>query len=109
MSLLRVGYVKWHNIIIPIPYFPLFFISFIAINRGGEGTGPCDISYASDSGVARICQRAGECVGGGTPPPTVNTILEFNPLVFHVDFKLILLIVSLKGKCCGILVRALTS
>ena len=37
--------------------------------------GPSTLSYASDSGVARICQRGGACIGAGSggggrgPPP----------------------------------------
>ena len=70
-----VGYVKWHR---PIPYSTLF--SFIPINGGGGGDMcPSALSYASDSGAAKICQqgvkarersdRAGEGCGRGVPLP----------------------------------------
>ena len=46
----------WHR---PIPYSPLFFL-FNSNQWGGEGGGGwalVSLSYANDSGAARICQR----------------------------------------------------
>ena len=62
MPILWVGYVKWHytNPLFAPPYF-----SFLLLRstEGVEGHGGlCLLSYASDSGVARIFQRGG---GGG--------------------------------------------
>ena len=68
--------------------FPHFF--FYSDQRGW-GHGPlCPLIYASDSGVARICQRGGgqsdgakrPSAGGGCgrgcpPPPTVGRFLKF--------------------------------
>ena len=46
-----LGYVKWH---IPILYSP-FLNLFYSNQRGGGGMGFMPLSYASDSGAARIC------------------------------------------------------
>ena len=79
MSLLRVYYVMWGSInqfpILP-SLFPLFLLSE---STGSGGMGPCaPLIYASDSGVARICERgakarkqsdqAGGGCGWGCPP-----------------------------------------
>ena len=59
---------------------PPFFQKIILLqSRGAGGMAPCALSYASDGGAARICQRgakarersdqAGEGVGGGFPLP----------------------------------------
>ena len=67
------GYVKWH---IPIPYSTHFNIYFTPINGGGAFV---PLSYASDSGAAKICQRGGGLMRGSEatdrgclPPPTVG-------------------------------------
>ena len=62
MSLLGIGYVNWHTSI-PILYSPSPFFPFLLPINGERGHGPlCPLIYASDRGVARICQLG---VGGG--------------------------------------------
>ena len=61
------------------PYSPLLLKNYFTPIKGGGGMAPCALSYASDGGAARICQRgakarersdrAGEGVGGGFPLP----------------------------------------
>ena len=73
-----IGYVKWH---IPIPYFPLFFFNSRSQRGGGGGTWALvPLSYASDSGTARICQPRANAreridrAGGGCGFPLPRTV-----------------------------------
>ena len=62
-------------------YSPLLLKNYFTPIKGGAGMAPCALSYASDGGAARICQRggggkarersdrAGEGVGGDFPLP----------------------------------------
>ena len=52
---------KWN---VPIRYSP--FYKFLLLQSGGGGIGPCALSYASDSGAARICER-GQSEGAKRP------------------------------------------
>ena len=45
------------EVIIPIPYSPLLLKNYFTPIKGGGGMAPCALSYASDGGAARICQR----------------------------------------------------
>ena len=61
------------------PLLPPSFEKLFYSNQGGRGMALCALSYASDGGAARICQRGpkrgskaterGEGVGGGFPLP----------------------------------------
>ena len=75
--------VTYTNPLLP-PSFEKVFYSNQA--GGGEGMAPCALSYASDGGAARICQRGakarersdrawGGC-GRGFPPPSVGRFFE---------------------------------
>ena len=67
--------------------FPFFFLLFYSPINGGGGHGPLvHLSYSSNSGAAKICQR-GQCEGakrpsegrvweGGFPPPTVGRFFK---------------------------------
>ena len=82
------------------PLFPLSKMYFIPINAGGGGGGgldPCvSLSYASDSGAARICQRGpkrgseatgrGEGMGGGFSPSHGREIFFFENLCMKIAF-----------------------
>ena len=80
MTLLGGNYVRWHMYQSHI--FPLLKIYFTPI-KGEHGPLCILISYSSNSGAARICQRGpkqgsevtkrGE---GGFPPPTVGRLFE---------------------------------
>ena len=59
----------------PIPPSIFLFLLLQSTGRGG-GMGPCALSYASDGGVAMICQQGakanqwgGGCMRGGYPLP----------------------------------------
>ena len=63
------------------PTSPLFnfFYSNQGMGGGGGSIGPCALSYVSDSGVTRICQRGAKAprgCGRGVSPPTVRRFLK---------------------------------
>ena len=59
---------KWHR---PIPYSTLFkFLLFHSIGGGGGGMGPSALSYASDSGAAKICQQGTKARAEGAKQPS---------------------------------------
>ena len=75
------GLVMWSDIY-QSPTPPFFWTIILLQSRGG-GMAPCALSYASDGGAARICQRGakareqGEGVHGRWfPPPTVGRIFK---------------------------------
>ena len=59
------------------PLLPASFENLFYSNQGGGGMAPCALSYASDGGTARICQRGAKArersdrAGGPPPPPGV--------------------------------------
>ena len=69
------------------PLLPPSFEKIFYSNQGGGDMAPCALSYASDGGTARICQRGGakarersDRAGGGCergfPPPTVGRFFK---------------------------------
>ena len=59
------------------PLLPPSFEKLFYSNQGGGGMAPCALSYASDGGAARICQRGAKArersdrAGGGCFPTLV--------------------------------------
>ena len=78
------GLVMWSDIY-QSPTPPFFWKLFYS-SQGGGGMAPCALSYASDGGAARICQRgakarersdqAGGGCGRGFSPPTVGRFFK---------------------------------
>ena len=68
------------------PLLPLLLKNYFTPIKGGGGMALCALSYASDGGAARICQRgakareqsdrAGGGCGRGFPPPTVGRFFK---------------------------------
>ena len=60
---------------IPIPYSTLLLKNYFTPIKGGGGMALCALSYASDGGAARICQRGAKAreqsdrAGGGCGRP----------------------------------------
>ena len=57
------------------PYSPLLLKSYFTPIKGAGGMAPCALSYASDGGAARICQRGGG--GEGVSPSHGREIFFF--------------------------------
>ena len=107
-SFLKICVWKRNFLHIPIPYIlPASFEKLFYSNEGGGGMAPCALSYASDGGTARICQRGAKArersdrAGGGCGSPSHGREI-FQNLCLKTAFSCTLDTIIRGSLCSGI-------